>query len=233
MWAQRTIFDVMKEMIRELVSMTEQEWGTYAFSRDPIHKRVSTDLRREMIQSANRCGREEAQKLQKRFGQQDITQLVAALGLNINREDSFGVDNFITFAQFHSPNSITLFMGNVTATQDLILEHDMGEMLQYVDVEQLLTAHEMFHFIEEETPTLYTRTTRIDLWGVGRLRYKSGLICLGEIAAMAFAAEMLHLNYSPYVFDVLLPWSKNEIQSRKLYQDILQFKNVKGEEKNG
>lgn len=228
MWVLKMISNEIKDLMPKLVSMTEQEWGAYAFSRDPIHKRLSPQLQQEMIQKANLCGRKEAQKLQNQFGAQHILQLADTMGLDIARKDSFGTDNFITFAQFQFPNHITLFMKNITAAQTLIEQNNIGGMLQHVNIEQLLTAHELFHFIESKNAQLYTKT-KIVLWRIGSFQYKSGLICLGEIAAMAFAAELLHLNYSPYVFDVVLPWSQNEAQCRKLYQNILQFKIDKGD----
>lgn len=222
--ARATPFSAMIEMVETLVSMTEPQWGDYAFSRDPIHRRVPPERRREMAALAGQCGRDEARKLEQRFGTREIGVLAEALGLKITRQASFGVDNFITFAQFREPDGITLFMGNVEAAESLIIEHELSELLQNVSVEQLLVVHEMFHCVEMQNPGIYTNTEKIDLWGIGKFRYQSGMVCLGEIAAMAFAAALLGLNYSPYVFDVLLPWGKDEKQARKLYEDILQFK---------
>lgn len=204
--------------------MSEEQWGDYAFSRDPICGKVPLSRQREMARLAEACGRAEAQKLKEQFGTNDPLQLAEALEMKIVREDSFGTDNFITFAQFRLPNTIALFMGNVREAQRLIAERELGDLLQHVEVEQLLVAHELYHWVEESNPTLYTRSTKVELWGIGKFRYTSGLVCLGELAAMAFAAELLCLPYSPYVFDVLLPWGKDEAQARKLYNEIIRFR---------
>ena len=58
---------MISEKIDFLVSMSDNEWGQYAFSRDPINKKISCELRQEMIEKANSCGREQALKIKKTY----------------------------------------------------------------------------------------------------------------------------------------------------------------------
>ena len=104
---------MISEKIDFLVNMSDKEWGQYAFSRDPINNKISYELRQEMIEKANLCGKEQALKLKKRFHNLSVKQIAEKMNLKITYKDSNGTDNYIMFACYNSPNKVTLFMKNV------------------------------------------------------------------------------------------------------------------------
>lgn len=128
------------------------------------------------------------------------------------------------FACYNSPNKVTLFMKNVVLVEEFIREQNLTSKLDYVDVESILIAHEMFHYLEEYDNDIYTKTTKITLWKLCSYKYKSKLVALGEIAAMAFAKELLSLHYNPYIFDILMLYPHNEDITDKLFNEIKEFK---------
>ena len=146
------------------------------------------------------------------------------MDLNIIIKDSEGADNYIMFACYNSPNKITIFNSNVIKVEKLINEENLQDVLGYVDVEKVLIAHELFHHIEENDKDIFTRREKITLWKIGNYEYKSHMVALGEIAAMAFAKEMLGLSYNPYVFDVIMLYPHARENADKLYKEIMDFK---------
>jgi len=217
---------MIREKVDFLVNMSDEEWGKYAFSRDPLNTKISSELRQELIEKANLCGKEEALKIKEMYPNLSVKEITEKMNLKITHEDTKGTDQYIMFACYNSPDKVTLFMENVILAEKFVKENQLEEKLDNVDIESMLLLHEVFHHIEENEKDLYTRTETINLWKIGSFKYKSKLIALGEIAAMAFAREMLSLSYSPYVFDTLMLYPHDADKTDKLFDEIKAFKGV-------
>ncbi|ROR28258.1 hypothetical protein EDD66_105199 [Mobilisporobacter senegalensis] len=215
---------MIKESAEKLMLLDDIEWGNYAFSRDPLNRKIDSDLRTHMIKNANFCGIEQARKLKNQYGPATVKEYAKKLDLKIKYEDSDGADNYIVFAKFNYPDKVTIYQGNIEKVTNLLEEKDMNEMMEHVDIESMLLAHEMFHYMEEQDEKIYTRTETIELWKIGPLRNKSKLMAIGEIAAMAFARELLGISYSPYVFDAIMLYPHDGGKTQKLVDEILTFK---------
>lgn len=214
----------MQEMVGALRSMGSREWGLYAFGRDPVNHRLEDGQRLQMIDRANECGRRQARELPSRYGKLAAPEYAARLGVQICRKDAAGEGDYPLFASFQEPDRITLYMKNVEDARELIEENGLSELLERVDVEEVLLFHELFHVLEARNPSIYTRTEKITLWKLGPLHGTTRLAALSEIAAMAFTQECLSIGYSPYLFDVLLPWKRSPRQAEKLYRSILKYR---------
>ena len=218
------------EKIKELLEITDLEWGRYTFSSDPLNRRIKEAQRDEIILKANECGRQEAKKLVDKYGVQPIWQYVRIFKVNIIREDSYGSSNYIMFAKFNYPDNITVFMRNVMQVLTFIREQNLKSILKNVDVESLLIAHELFHYCEAHNPDVYTKTLKIEIWRFGPFHCKSGLVAPGEIAAMAFARELLGLSYNPNIFNVLMLYPHDALKTAILLDNIKKFKKVATQE---
>ena len=84
----------------------------------------------------------------------------------------------------------------------------------------VLLAHELFHAVEEQhADEIYTRTEKVELWRKP-FSNRSSIACLSEMAAMAFARELLGLDCSPYMLDVLLVYAYDKEAAWGLYEEI-------------
>ena len=63
----------------------------------------------------------------------------------------------------------------------------------------------------------------IRLWKIGPWERRSRLVSLEEVAAMAFAREMLRLSHSPYVYDVLMLLPQATPEAQRLFTQLRQF----------
>jgi hypothetical protein len=111
-------------------------------------------------------------------------------------------------------------MKNIRKAEELVKNENLNLLLDGVKIEDVLIAHEMFHFIEDNNKEIYTRAAKIMLWRLGPIKYHSGLVALGEIAAMAFAKELLQLSYYPNLFDILLLYPHDKSKAKTLYDEV-------------
>jgi hypothetical protein len=74
---------MIKELIRELKTLDKYAWGQYTFKRDPIHNKVSSQEKDEMIDKANECGRQEAIALKNKYGSKSILEYAQQLGIRL------------------------------------------------------------------------------------------------------------------------------------------------------
>jgi len=213
----------LEKDIEKLKSMTVVQWGQYAFSRDPIGRKISQEQKEVYIKKANQCGKEQAFRLIKK--QQDqkgsVWDMAAQLGIVINKEASAGSDDYIVFAKYNYPKTITLYMKNVIDLNAFIEAHGLSDLLGAIKIEEILLAHELYHFCEEHFPNVYSKIEKFTLWKIGPFKYKTGVIAIREIAAMSFAQTLLGLPYSPYLFDSLLLLPHDKEKAVKLMADIL------------
>ena len=214
----------MRKMVENLCLLSIESWGGYAFGRDPLCGRVGEEQKHAWIRQANECGRARARELRAGFGTRTAREYADLLHVRIEEENSCGANDYITFASFREPDLITLYLSNIDSASRLITENDLSDLLQSVDIESMLIFHELFHVVESRDSAIFTRATKMVLWKLGPFKNTSALVALSEIAAMAFAQESLSIRYSPYVFDVLLPWQANPQQAQKLYHRIMDFR---------
>ncbi|WP_059173248.1 hypothetical protein [Bacillus sp. FJAT-27445] len=208
------------EKVKFLTNITDEEWGHYAFSRDPLNRKITDHLKQELIEKAIECGKQQADQVRQKYPVYSVKEIAARMNTKISVKDSYGTENYIMFACYNSPNSITLFKDNIELVNKLIQEHQLGSMLNQVDVEELLIAHELFHFIEEYDADIFTKNMKITLWKLGKFQYKSRLAAISEIAAMQFAKDLMSLDFNPFVFDVLMLFPLDEGKANQLFNEI-------------
>lgn len=216
----------IKEMLQNLINIGDEDWGMYGFRREPLKGKFNNEERLNLIRKSNDCGREYARKIRETYGNIDVYKIAENLGLEVNYPDIPNGGGHIIFAQFVEPNKVTIFKDSVNKANALIDEQNLSHIFSMVNIEELLLAHEIFHFIEEENKEeIFTKTEKIRLWKLGPIKNDSNIVCLGEISGMAFAKELLKIPYSPYILDVFLVYLYNPQVAYSLYNEIMTIHN--------
>ncbi|WP_349947603.1 hypothetical protein ABFV83_03725 [Lacrimispora sp. BS-2] len=211
----------LRPMIEKLVKLSETEFGMYAWSREPLERKFDQGQKLRYILEAGRCGRKEAALLKEKYKTGDPDIIARKMGLKVLTPDIPIGGGHVIFAQYVEPDEVTIFMDGVERAERLIADHFLGGLLEHVDVYSILLAHEIFHGVEyRKEDSIYTKTEKVELWK-GPFSNKSRLVCLGEIAGMEFAREMLGISFSPYVLDVLLMYGYQEDAATALYEEIM------------
>ncbi|GLC81593.1 hypothetical protein [Lacrimispora brassicae] len=219
----------LRPMLEKLVKLSEMEFGLYAWSREPLEGKFDREQKLHYILEAGRCGRKEAALLKEEHKTGDPDLIARNMGLKVFTPDTPSGGGHVIFAQYVEPDEVTIFMDGVERAQRLIEDHSLGKLLENLDVKSLLLAHEIFHGVEyRKADSIYTRTEKVELWK-RPFSNKSGLVCLGEIAGMEFAREMLGISFSPYVLDVLLMYGYQEDAATALYEEIMDMAQMAAE----
>ena len=221
---ENIIVPELEDMLKDLVKIQDIAWGNYAFSREPLNGKFDDETRHNLIIKANKCGEEYADKLIAEYGDVTPEELAAKLGINVDYPSIPVGGGHVIFAQFVEPNQITIFKDCVEKANDLIVDKNLSSVSSTLDIEKTLLSHEIFHYIEEKYKNeIFTRTEKVKLWAPKPFRNESKILCLGEIAGMAFAKKLLKMPYSPYILDVFLIYAYHQEASYQLYQEIMKL----------
>ena len=213
----------VRDMIESLVKLTDEEFSRYAWSREPLEGKFNREQKLDYFLKSGKCGQMEAVLLKDRYKTGSPEFLAGAMGLKVLTPQIPLGGAHVIFAQYEEPDKITVFLEAVERAEILIKENNLSSLLENVDVRSLLLAHEIFHGVEyRKKDTIYTMTEKVELWKQP-FSNKSRLICLGEIAGMAFAKEIMGISFSPYVLDVLLMYGYHEEAATALYEEIMEI----------
>lgn len=212
----------IRKILKDLINVSDDKWGLYAFRREPLKGKFSEDKKLELIGKANECGRKYAKKIRKENGDITVYEIAKNLGIEVDYPQRPNGGGNIIFAQFVNPNKVTVFKDSVNKAFDLIEKENLEDLFNNVNIEEILLAHEIFHYIEENNgKNMFTQTETIRLWKLGNFKNDSNIVCLSEIAGMAFAKELLNLKYSPYILDSFLVYLYYPKVAYDLYREIM------------
>lgn len=214
----------IEEILKDLVVISEKDWGKYAFSREPLNGKFTEETRGRLIFQGNECGVKYAEQMLEIYGQITPQELAVKLGLDVKFSPMPTGGGRVLFAQFVEPNKIMVFEDCIDKAKKLLEGNELFPTAESLNLKQILLAHEIFHYLEEiYKDEIFTRTEKVQLWALKPFRYTSGIVCLGEIAGMAFAKRYLNLLYSPYVLDVLLVYGYSPEAAYHLYLEIMKL----------
>lgn len=212
----------VEQMISKLIGLDEIQWGRYAFYHEPLERKFTDEQKTEYTKKAYQCGRQEAVEIKQKYPSMTLRQIVRECGLKLYTPDLPTGGGHVIFAQYTEPDEITIFQDCVKKAADLISEKGMESYFSETEIEEILLAHELFHGIEyQKKRSIYTQTERIELWRKP-FSNRSRIICLSEMAAMAFSRELVQTSFSPYVLDVFLMYSYNKEAACALYEEIME-----------
>lgn len=217
----------IEEMLEELTGLTDLQWGGYAFYHEPLERKFTPEQKEKYIRLANQCGEEQAELLLSEYPGRLIEEIAREMDFIVKTPDTPTGGGHVLFAQYVEPKEITVFMDCVKKAESLIGKKKLQRFLSGADLKDVLMAHELFHGIEyRKRKQIFTQTEKIELWR-RPFSNKSKILCLSEMAAMAFAKRMTDITCSPYVLDVLLMYCYNEEAAEALYEEILEAAGIR------
>ena len=220
----------IREMMKELTGLTDLQWGGYAFYHEPLERKFTPEQKENYTRLANKCGEEEAESLLSEYPEKSIGEIAGELGFTVKTPDTPTGGRHVLFAQYVEPKEITVFMDCIEKAEKLINKEKLQSFFPAADLKDVLMAHELFHGIEyRKRKQIFTQTEKLELWR-RPFSNKSKILCLSEMAAMAFAKRMTGISCSPYVLDVLLMYCYNEEAAIALYEEILEAAGIRERE---
>lgn len=216
-----------EQIYEKLAALPTGLWDRYAFRREPLRDRFPMDQQKEMAAAARSSAVACAKDLQKRYPGLSVPELAKKLNVQVERVPVPKHGGQVLFAQFQEPGTVTLFtdcLGKLAVT----LESFSTPPVTAEEIETLLLAHELYHYMETQDTTLYSEAYRIQLWKLGPFSNCSRVFCLGEIAAMAFAKMLTGASFEPYLLDVLLVYGYSPDAATNLCNQIVEMAQREG-----
>lgn len=194
---------MIKEKVESLIAMTDRQFGYYQVKLDPLKDKIPKDEVTYLIDESITCGKELAKELRQTYGEITTRELIERLDLNLTIKDTNTTLEYVYFGTFQPPNQITLYEKNIEPGANLLQSFALKEFEQ-IETADVVLAHELFHYFEENNPKLFINRYQIELWKVLGYTRRSGLIATSEIGAMAFAKEWLNLSFNVNLLDYVL-----------------------------
>ena len=210
-------------ILENLLKIEEPEWASYAFSREPLNGKFSDDDRLELTKKALDCGMEAAKDFGHRYGDGSPEEIAKQLGITVSYPSMPQDKTRVMFAEFCPPKELNVFMDGLNKAKALLGEFGVANALgENPPLDQILIAHELFHYVEEQNKDIWTKTHKIKLWGIGPIQNYSKISVLSEIAAMGFCKELMKLPYMPYMLDVFFVYGYSSEKASKLYEEMME-----------
>ena len=187
------------------VAITSTALGLLALSSDVQFHRIPEAQRSEWVEQALQDGRYLAERACQQWGS-DPFVVAARCNLPImesHTEAGFG--RTVIYAEYAvSPPSITLYTPAIRRLDALIAKHSRFHW----GIDQttpVFLAHELYHHFDcmRGKETLIRRHP-VSIMKLGRWTWTAGLTTLPEIAAGAFAQQLLGLDFHPKLLDDLV-----------------------------
>ena len=189
---------------RYFADISDRVWHEYLWSHDRLCRRIEPELREQSAQAAAWIGISASRRIISGHSAVSIKNLIEAAGCRIEKvlDDPLKQIRPYLFAEFEEPDRIIVYEERVSKVQQF-LDKECLEVFNDSLAEQIILAHEFFHFLDYEGK-LTDGISRIRITAFGKLKLQVRVSALSEIAAMAFARDLLALNVHPCILDLLL-----------------------------
>ncbi len=212
---------MIREQTERLLAFAERDWEKYAFSREALAGKLTPAQRYEFYQKSTTCGVRLARELRMAHGVRTIEEYAALCGVRPRKLPLDNSGSYTVFARFTEPDEIIIYTDNARQTDERIDSENLRDLLGDFETENVLLAHELYHYLEDRRGDLFTSQKHLLLWKLGPFRNESGIGCLSELGAMAFAKELCALQFHPYVLDVLMLLPTNAQRAGLVYQSMV------------
>lgn len=189
--------EALDEKLNRLLKVGDNVFGRYQFLFSTINNKLTEEKREEYIIKSLECGKNTAIE----YKDETAEDLLKKFNINILIDDENDGGNLLGY--FKYPNKIVIHNLNIFRIHKKLAKN--GITLSCDKIKEVVIAHELFHYLENAKPEkFFTQTEKITTFKFLKHEFKSKIIALSEIAAMAFAKEFANLSFSPYVLDYVL-----------------------------
>ena len=187
------------------VAVSDTALGLAALSSDVQFHRIPEAQRGELVEHALDDGRSLARQTEQKWGN-DPFRIAARCNVPIvESQTEAGFGSTVIYAEYAvRPPSITLHTPAISRLDALVARQSRFD-LRIERTLPVFLAHELYHHLDCIRGTgALIRRHRASILKLGRWTWTVGLSTLPEIAAGAFARQLLGLGFHPKLFDVLL-----------------------------
>ena len=180
--------------------------GLLQLRDDPQYRRIPVERRMSLVEAALEDGRVLADRARDLWGQ-DPAAIAARCNVPVERKmNETGFGSVVVYAEYtNRPPAIALYLPAILRLDALVARCDTPLCSGFDSTLPIFLAHELYHHFDcLRGNERLSRAHAVKIFGVGRWHWSSGLSSLPEIAAGAFAQQLLGLPFHPKLLDLLL-----------------------------
>ncbi|MBE7720502.1 MAG: hypothetical protein E7243_13440 [Lacrimispora celerecrescens] len=197
--------ECMRELIEKNAAVHDVKWYSRVLKNQPASCELSKEEEREILFYSMETAEKYASQLKKDYGAVSGASLAGTLGLTIKRTKEELRKPFL-YMGIYEPEEGTVILNDSTlnAIKGFIKEYGLTEIIREEALEEIVLFHEIFHWIEENTPGIYTRSKMLKrpVWNL--FPKSRGLDGAGEVGAIHFSKIMSGVSYSPCLYEMCL-----------------------------
>lgn len=214
-----------------LLGLPRYFWNAYALQNDPYSRRLSHAQRNRFAQGARQEAAGIARCKKEIYHKMTVSEILAFHGISVWEMPPAEWGQKVPFAIFEEPSLICIDRRNAECCQHLLEQSALAYILKGHSVEELLLAHELYHWFASKGETPFTRKNHVLLWKIGPFESRSQIPALEEVGAMTFAQEFLDLGFDPFILDLPLTYCHSTELAQRLYDRILNlWQTIEGEQ---
>lgn len=199
----------LEELVAAAQAFPDHAYANLQLKSDPLFGQVPEDDIEVLAAAALDCGAKTATAIRQEHGEIPPRQIAEALGVKVHMaEMPPGTMQIVCSLYEASRKAITVHSNILKTVRLALLPTDPAGPFDEASLTNMAIAHELFHHLEEITPTIFTRTFRITLWQLGPMKNTSGIPALSEIGAFAFAKSLCRLPFYPALINLILLYSQ-------------------------
>ena len=185
--------------------MEARNLGLMQLQSDPQFPRIEAGRRDALVEAALADGRFLAAEVRGNLGANPAF-IATNCGVPVtDSEDEAGFGSVVVFAEYATrPPAITLYGPAIRRLDAKIAGQGAIALPGIVGTRSIVLAHELYHHFDSTRSVPMSRRHRVNIFRLGSWAWTSGLTSLTEIAAGAFAQELLGLSFHPKILDFLL-----------------------------
>ncbi|GLC80141.1 hypothetical protein LBYZC6_22550 [Lacrimispora brassicae] len=195
----------MRELIEKIAAVHDVTWYSRVLKNHPASCELSKEEEQEVLFYSMQTAEKYASELKKGYGTVSGVSLAGNMGLSIKRTKEELRKPFL-YMGIYEPEEGTVILNDSTlnAIKGFIKEYDLTEIIREETLEEIVLFHEIFHWIEENTPGIYTRSKMLKrpVWNL--FPRSRGLDGAGEVGAIHFSKIMSGISYSPCLYEICL-----------------------------
>lgn len=173
---------------------------------DVYYRKIPKDKIGYYIMESKKMGQEAAESILNNFPNNSIAEICKEKGVKIlvgSEEHDFEIVKLRGKYDSYE-KSIELYDLSIKKFEKAILNARVGLKLDYEQIMDILLAHELYHYLEdEELGSTYDALEKVNIFKGRIIKKEYPIIKTSDIAAHIFCKELLSISYHPKVLDYI------------------------------
>ena len=178
----------------EAKKVSDEVWYKDLFKEEEL-KSFSQDEAASIIHKCMETAQQCCDMFPDALAKQDFQSVYAHYGVRIMSNAQMEATNLLAYYDA-TLNGLELQTNSIKQFYDRLLEADLGEIISYEKLEEMILAHELYHVIEMNENDVYTYQ-KIDTRKFLFFSWKKRLVTASEIGAYHFTKLSCQLDFNP------------------------------------